>query len=465
VFGSLDFALVLSTASLMDQTVLTITGLLLLGGAMAKSAQLPLHTWLPAAMEGPTPVSALIHAATLVTAGVYLLLRSSPLLEHAPMALTVITWTGALTTLYGAATGLVQSDLKRVIAFSTCSQVGLMIMAVGLSQYAPSLFHLVQHAALKALLFLSAGSVIHACADQQDLRHLGGLLGQMPFTYTALLIGSLSLIATPFLSGHYSKDSILETAAGAFSLSGTGSFLLGTLGATLTAFYSVRLLAMTFLTGPNGPKVLYTGSHEAPLMLGLPLVVLSVISVTGGYLGRDLFLGMGTDGLSHALWVQPLASTLVDADFGLPQLVKLLPFLGTLAGALTATVLYLLMPKRVLALTAAGEVAYRFLMGKWQWDAVVTNLFIGPGLTAGSVLSVSVDTGFVELVGPHGLTGLLPSTAGAVGRTNDTALVTTQALIMLVGLLAFMVAASGSHWGGLIVLFATLTVSLMTDRR
>jgi NADH-ubiquinone oxidoreductase chain 5 len=287
----------------------------------------------------------------------------------------------------------------------------------------------------------------------------------MPFTYTALLIGSLSLIATPFLSGHYSKDSILETAAGAFSLSGTGGFILGTLGATLTAFYSVRLLAMTFLTGPNGPKVQYTGSHEAPFMLGLPLVILSVISITGGYLGRDLFLGMGTDGLSHALWVQPLANTLVDADFGLPQLVKLLPFLGTLAGALSATVLYLLMPKTVLSLTDAGAGAYRFLMGKWQWDAVVTNLFIGPGLTAGSVLSVSVDKGFVELVGPHGLTGLLPSTAGAVGRTNDSALVTTQALIMLVGLLAFMVAASGSHWGGLVVLFATLTVFLMTDRR
>jgi NADH-ubiquinone oxidoreductase chain 5 len=333
---------------------------------MSKSAQLPLHTWLPAAMEGPTPVSALIHAATLVTAGVYLLLRSSPLLEYAPTALAVIAWTGALTTLYAASVGLVQSDLKRVIAFSTCSQVGLMVIAVGLSQYAPALFHLAQHAGYKALLFLAAGSVIHAVADQQDLRRLGGLVNFLPFTYSAILIGSLSLVATPFLSGFYSKDSVLETAAGAYTLSGSIAFTLGTIGATLTSFYSFRLIAYTFFTTPNAPKQTYLNTHEAPFLLGAPLVVLAVVSVLGGYLGRDLFLGAGTDYLSTALFQHPQHVALIDAEFGLPQLIKLLPAIGTFIGAASAMYIYHLAPEVVINLTSYISVrpVYDFLVAK-----------------------------------------------------------------------------------------------------
>lgn len=464
--GSLDYATVLATVPHLNETALTVTGLLLLGGAMAKSAQLPLHTWLPAAMEGPTPVSALIHAATLVTAGVYLLLRSAPLLEHAPLVLSVITWTGALTTLYAAATGLVQSDLKRVIAFSTCSQVGLMVMAVGLSQYGPALYHLVQHAALKALLFLSAGSVIHASADQQDLRRLGGLVGFLPFTYTALLIGSLSLVATPFMSGFYSKDAVLETAAGAFNLSGASAYLLGTLGATLTAFYSVRLLAMTFFTVPNGPKAAYLGVHEAPLLLGAPLVVLAAISIMGGYLGRDLWLGMGTDYLSTAMPQLPLSSTLVEADYGLPQLVKLLPALGTLVGAMSAVVLYQAMPQVVIMITSSAPAAYSFLVAKWGWDQLLTGLMVVPGMSSGALIAKSMDLGFIEQLGPHGVSTVLPATARSASSTGGGSLVTTYALYMLVGLLVLVISLwasmvlTGGDGVGLVMVYLTAMAAL-----
>jgi NADH-ubiquinone oxidoreductase chain 5 len=385
-------------------------------------------------------VSALIHAATLVTAGVYLLLRSSPLLEYAPTALAVVAWTGALTTFYAAATGLVQTDLKRVIAFSTCSQVGLMILSVGLSQYAPGLYHLVLHAAVKSLLFLAAGSVIHAAADQQDLRRLGGLVGFLPLTYTALLIGSLSLVATPFMSGYYSKDAVLEAAAGAYTLSGGAAYTLGTLGATMTAFYSMRLLLLTFFTSPNAPKSTYENVHEASLLLGGPLVFLSLLSVVGGYLGRDLFLGLGSDYLSTALFQLPGQGAAVEAEFGLPLIVKLLPALGTLAGTLSAIFLYqyALGVVEMLSMHGLGRKVYTFLNAKWEWDALFAGLLVRPGLALGHMISKTLDRGVVEMVGPHGLSTLLPATAHTAARLDSGAVVTSYALSMLVGLLVLV---------------------------
>ena len=221
IFGSIDYATVFSLSPYVNETAITIIGLLLLTGAMAKSAQIPLHSWLPGSMEGPTPVSALIHAATLVTAGLYLLVRSSPLLEYSSTALLIITLVGASTAFFAATCGLVQNDLKRIIAFSTISQLGYMVMAVGLSQYNVALMHVVNHAFFKALLFLGAGAVIHSFADQQDVRRLGGLIKFLPFTYTAMLVGSLSLLATPWLTGFYSKDLIIELAFAQYSFSGT----------------------------------------------------------------------------------------------------------------------------------------------------------------------------------------------------------------------------------------------------
>lgn len=388
----------------------------------------------------PTPVSALIHAATLVTAGVYLLLRSSPLLEYAPTALATIAWTGAFTTFYAAITGLVQTDLKRVIAFSTCSQVGLIVISVGLSQYAPSLYHLVVHAAVKSLLFLAAGSVIHAVSDQQDLRRLGGLVNFLPFTYTALLVGSLSLVATPFLSGFYSKDAVLEAAAGAYTISGTAAYILGTAGATLTAFYSLRLLLLTFYTVPNAPKSTYMHVHESPILLGLPLVVLSFLSIIGGYLGRDIFLGLGSDYLSTALFQLPSNVAIVEAEFGLPLLVKLLPALGTFFGALSAIILYQFLPSFVhnFSLTSLGQSMYTFLNSKWQFDALFGGNFVLPGLALGHIVSKTVDRGLVELIGPYGLSTVLPSTAYTASRLDFNAVVTFYALSILLGLLVLV---------------------------
>lgn len=235
-------------------------------------------------MEGPTPVSALIHAATLVTAGVYILLRSSPLLEYAPTALRRITFCGAFTAFFAASTALLQNDLKRVIAYSTCSQIGYLFIAVGLSQYNVALFHLVNHAFFKALLFLARGGVLHSIRDQQDIRRLGGLVALIPFTYVAILIGSLSLIAFPFLTGFYSKDLILELRYGQFKFSGRVAYTLGTLTAALTAFYSFRLISMTFFTSRNACKTDYENTQEQTLAVAVPYVRLSLRAIFFGYI-------------------------------------------------------------------------------------------------------------------------------------------------------------------------------------
>jgi NADH-ubiquinone oxidoreductase chain 5 len=435
--GGLDYASVLSVAPQVSEGLATVIGLLLFGGAMSKSAQVPLHTWLPTAMEGPTPVSALIHAATLVTAGVYLLLRSSPLLEHGPTALLVITWVGALTALYAASTGLLQNDLKRVIAYSTCSQLGYMMMALGLSQYATSLYHLVGHAFFKALLFLSAGAIIHGLADQQDLRRLGGLLGLLPFTYTAMVVGSLSLMALPWLTGFYTKDAILELAGAQYTVTGSVAYWAGTLSAGLTAFYSFRLLALTFMTTPSAPKVDYEHAHEAPVIVIVPLLVLSVLAIGFGYLARDLYLGPGTDYLSHALPLSPTRLTLVEAEFGSDLWVKLLPAVLSVSGAGLALSMYTATPEATIALGDPSSVlsrVYTFLNGRWGLDTVITSLLIVPGVSVGLSASKVVDRGLIELVGPHGLSVSLPGLGRSVARL-DTGVITTYAVTIMLSAL------------------------------
>jgi len=245
-------------------------------------------------MEGPTPVSALIHAATMVTAGVFLLARCSPLFEFAPYALFIVTLVGAMTAFFAASTGLLQNDLKRVIAYSTCSQLGYMIFACGLSNYSVGVFHLSNHAFFKALLFLGAGSVIHAVADEQDMRRMGGLRQIIPFTFSVMFIGSFALMGFPFLTGFYSKDVILETAFASSTNASTFAYILGTCAAFLTAFYSMRLSFLTFLSPPNGSKSVIFGGHESPISMMLPLFILSFPSIFIGYFSRDLFIGLGT---------------------------------------------------------------------------------------------------------------------------------------------------------------------------
>ena len=439
LFGSIDYATVFSLSPYLNETAITIIGLLLLSGAMAKSAQIPLHSWLPGSMEGPTPVSALIHAATLVTAGLYLLLRSSPLLEYSSTALLVITLVGATTAFFAATCGLVQNDLKRIIAFSTISQLGYMVMAVGLSQYNVALMHVVNHAFFKALLFLGAGAVIHSFADQQDVRRLGGLIKFLPFTYTAMLVGSLSLLATPWLTGFYSKDLIIELAYAQYSFSGTFAYILGSLTAGLTAFYSFRLISLVFLTVPNGPKISYLNSHEASLAVIIPLFVLALFSIFFGFVFSDLFVGVGTDFFGNSIFIHPNNISIIEAEFSINPIIKLLPAILSLLGALTAIYLYHFNPHFVIEITetSLGRKIYTFLNGKYLFDVVYNNYIIGVGLKLGYTFSKVLDRGVIELVGPYGLANTFTNTGVNISKL-DTGVVTTYSLYITLGLLSLL---------------------------
>jgi len=299
VFNSLDYDVVFSLTPLavnykilignIEISILDMICILLFIGAMGKSAQLGLHTWLPDAMEGPTPVSALIHAATMVTAGVFLIVRCSYLFELSSLALHLIVFIGSSTAFFAATTGLFQNDMKRVIAYSTCSQLGYMIFVCGLSGYEIGVFHLSNHAFFKALLFLGAGSVIHAVADEQDMRKIGGLKNLLPFSYSIMLIGSLALMGFPFLTGFYSKDTILEIAYAKYTIWGHFSYFLGVFAAFCTAFYSMRLLFLVFLAQPNGNRVVLVNAHEGSWKMGFPLLILSILSIVVGYITRDFF--------------------------------------------------------------------------------------------------------------------------------------------------------------------------------
>ena len=437
LFGSLDYSTVFSLSSYMNETGITIIGLLLLTGAMAKSSQIPLHSWLPGSMEGPTPVSALIHAATLVTAGLYLLVRSSPILEYSSTALLVITLVGASTAFFAATCGLIQNDLKRIIAFSTISQLGYMVMAVGLSQYNAALMHVVNHAFFKALLFLGAGAVIHSFADQQDIRKMGGLINFLPFTYTAMLVGSLSLLATPWLTGFYSKDLILELAFAQYSFSGTYAFILGSITAGLTAFYSFRLICLVFLTVPNGPKNSYLNSHEANYAVVFPLFILALFSIFFGYFASDIFVGLGSDFFANSIFIHPNNISIIEAEFSLPLIIKLLPALLSLLGALLATLLYHFNPKFLLDLTNnnLGREIYTFLNGKYLFDVVYNKYIITFGAKLGYIISKVLDRGIIELIGPYGLENNFKKTSKNISDL-DTGVITTYSLYISLGLLS-----------------------------
>ena len=439
LFGSLDYATIFSLVPFMNETAITIIGLLLLTGAMAKSAQIPLHSWLPGSMEGPTPVSALIHAATLVTAGLYLLLRSSPLLEYSSTALLVITLTGATTAFFAATCGLVQNDLKRIIAFSTISQLGYMVMAVGLSQYNVALMHVINHAFFKALLFLGAGAVIHSFSDQQDVRRLGGLINFLPFTYTAMLVGSLSLLATPWLTGFYSKDLIIELAYGQYSFSGTYAFILGSLTAGLTAFYSFRLICLVFLTVPNGPKQSYLNAHEANNKVIIPLFLLALFSIFFGFIFSDLFVGMASDFFGNAIFIKPNNISLIEAEFSLPLIIKLLPALLSLFGASLAIFLYHNSPTFIIDLTDNffGQKIYTFFNGKYFFDIIYNNYIINKGLELGYTISKVLDRGIIEMVGPYGLSQTLTNTGKNISKL-DTGVITTYSIYITLSLLSLI---------------------------
>jgi len=439
VFGSLNYASIFSLVPYMNETAITIIALLLVGGALAKSANIPLHSWLPGSMEAPTPVSALLHAATLVTAGIYLLLRCSPLLEYSPTVLLVITVIGSTTAFFAATCGLLQNDLKRIIAFSTISQLGYMMMAIGLSQYNVALMHTVNHAFFKALLFLGAGAVIHSFADQQDVRRMGGLIKFLPFTYSAMLVGSLSLLATPFLTGFYSKDLILELAYGQYSFSGMYAFILGTTTAGITAFYSFRLISLVFLTTANGQKQSYLNSHESNLSVIIPLFLLALFSIFFGYVFSDLFVGVGSDFFANSLFIHPNNISIIEAEFSLNPIIKLLPALISLTGAVTAIFMYHRYPEFIINLTDSklGRKIYSFLNGKYYFDVIYNHYIVALGLKLGYFISKEIDRGAIELLGPYGLANTFNNSANNISKL-DTGIITTYSLYITIGLLSLL---------------------------
>jgi NADH-ubiquinone oxidoreductase chain 5 len=439
LFGSFNYSIIFSLVPYINETAISIVALLLLGGALAKSANIPLHSWLPGSMEAPTPVSALLHAATLVTAGIYLLLRSSPILEFSPTVLLLITLIGSTTAFFAATCGLLQNDLKRIIAFSTISQLGYMMMAIGISQYNVALMHTVNHAFFKALLFLGAGAVIHSFADQQDVRRMGGLIKILPFTYSVMLVGSLSLLATPYLTGFYSKDLILELAYGQYSFSGMYAFILGSITAGITAFYSFRLISLVFLTTPNGSKQTYLNSHESNITVIIPLLILALFSIFFGYVLSDLFVGVGSDFFGNSLFLHPNNISIIEAEFSINPIIKLLPAILSLTGATLAILLYNISPEFIISLTdtSLGRKIYSFLNGKYYFDVIYNHYIVSAGLKLGYIISKQIDRGSIELLGPYGLAKTITNTGINISKL-DTGIITTYSLYITIGLLSLL---------------------------
>ncbi|MDE2463190.1 MAG: NADH-quinone oxidoreductase subunit L, partial [Alphaproteobacteria bacterium] len=395
-FGSVSFATIFAGVTAhahdtyhlfgQDYLVLDVIGILLFLGAMGKSAQIGLHVWLPDAMEGPTPVSALIHAATMVTAGVFLMARMSPLMDYAPAALAMVTVIGGTTALFAATIGCTQNDIKRVIAYSTCSQLGYMFVAAGVGAYQASIFHLLTHAFFKALLFLGAGSVIHAMSDEQDMRKMGGIWRAIPVTYTVMWIGSLALAGVPPFAGYFSKDAILEAAWAAHTSVGTYGYICGLAAAFLTAFYSWRLLIMTFHGKPRADHHVMEHVHESPAVMLWPLLALSAGATVLGWIFRNQLIGSDW----HAFWgtaiaIAPSNHVLADME-NMPVALTLAPtFLGV-CGIALAYYMYLVRPALPGALAARFHFVYELLLNKWYIDEVYDRIFVTPFKAAAGFL-------------------------------------------------------------------------------
>jgi len=464
--GNLDYATVFSLAPYINSDVITIIGLCLLIGAMAKSSQLGLHVWLPMAMEGPTPVSALIHAATMVTAGVYLLMRSSPLLEYSSTILLACLWLGAITTVFSSLVGLFQQDIKKVIAYSTMSQLGMMVIAVGLSSYNLALFHLINHAFYKGLLFLGAGAVIHAVADNQDFRKYGGLISFLPLSYSVMLIASLSLVAFPFMTGFYSKDLILESAFGQYSFSGLAVYIIAVTGAIFTTLYSVKVLYLTFLGNPNGSLSSYKHAHEGNIFLNLPLIILAIFSVFFGFIFKDAFIGLGTDFFSdNSLFIHPMHEILLNTEFALPTIFKLLPLICTIVFTIIALIYSEFLPENVLGfkLSRLGYNIYGFFNQRFLVEFFYNNYITSLILDLGGQTTKILDKGSIEMLGPVGIQRELMKLSKRLVSLN-TSVVTNYGLYIAISfILIVLITYLDLLLGVSLILLLSLVLIIATD--
>ena len=416
---------------------LEVVSILLFIGAMGKSAQLGLHTWLPDAMEGPTPVSALIHAATMVTAGVFLVCRMSPIIEYAPVALDVITIVGASTAIFAATIGITQFDIKRVIAYSTCSQLGYMFFAAGVSAYPAAMFHLTTHAFFKALVFLGAGSVIHALSDEQDLRNMGGIWRKVPVTYTMMWVGSLALAGFPFFAGFYSKDMILEAAYGTHTGVGMFAFWLGCAAALLTAFYSWRLLILAFHGQPRASEEVMSHVHESPNVMTLPLVPLALGAIFAGWAGYELFVGYDMAAFwGESIFILP-THTAMEAAHHVPLWVKLLPIVLATSGVAGAYIAYVKMQHLPAKIASACGGFYHFLFNKWYFDEFYDRIFVRPAVVFGGWLWKRGDKGTIDYFGPDGLSALVGRLSARLVHIQ-TGYVYHYAFAMMIGVVVLL---------------------------
>jgi NADH-quinone oxidoreductase subunit L len=435
--------------------VMTTICVLLFIGAMGKSAQLGLHTWLPDAMEGPTPVSALIHAATMVTAGVFMLARCSPLFEYAPFALQLVCLIGALTAFFAATVGTSQFDIKRVIAYSTCSQLGYMFFAIGVGAYGAAVFHLFTHAFFKALLFLGAGSVIHAMHHEQDMRYYGGLAKKIPITFAVMMIGTLAITGVPFLSGFYSKDAILEAAFMSKSEIGYVAYGFGTVAATLTSFYSWRLIFLTFFGAPrwsqsehiqhaahdnhhHGHDHSHDGTagyhpHESPWVMLVPLIVLAIGAALAGFTFHDHFIGEA----HQEFWgvsIKIVGDDVLNAIHHIPPFWKWLPTAGMVFGLLMALNSYIWNTGAPKVFTDMFSGLHAFFFNKWYFDELYDFLFVRPSLWLGKIFWKG-DGAIIDGLGPDGVSAAVSMVARR-SKLIQTGYVYHYAFAMLIGLVA-----------------------------
>ena len=444
--GAIDFDTVFAQApSLTGKTIhflawdvdaLTLICLLLFMGAMGKSAQFLLHTWLPDAMEGPTPVSALIHAATMVTAGVFMVARLSPLFELAPQAQTFVTFIGATTAFFTATIGLVQNDIKRIIAYSTCSQLGYMFVAMGTGAYSIGMFHLFTHAFFKALLFLGSGSVILAMHHEQDIRHMGGLKDKIPFTYWTMVIGTLALTGFPLTAGYFSKDAIIEAA-----YVGTNSMALYAFGSTviaaaLTAFYSWRLIFVTFHGSPHDHHH-YEAARESPMVMLVPLGFLAAGSILAGFPFKDLFAGHGVSEFFRDSLKFGESNHVLEDMHRIPYLVAVAPTLMMALGFAVAWEFYIRRPELPAELARQHQPLYRFLLNKWYFDEIYDVLIVRPVLWLGRILWKYGDGWLIDGWGPDGVSARVLDVTRGVVRLQ-TGYLYHYAFAMLIGVAALV---------------------------
>ncbi len=450
VFGSMDFDTVFAAANAQkgmtmqflswEFDVMTVICLLLFMGAMGKSAQLLLHTWLPDAMEGPTPVSALIHAATMVTAGVFMVARLSPLFELSPTALQVVTFIGASTAIFAATVGVTQNDIKRVVAYSTCSQLGYMFVALGVGAYGAGIFHLFTHAFFKALLFLGSGAVIHAVSDEQDMRKMGGLAKKIPYTYAMMIIGTIALtgVGIPTLigtAGFYSKDAIIESAFAAHSWVGNYAFWMTVAAAFLTSFYSWRLIFMTFHGPSRVEEEAAKHIHESPNVMLIPLYLLAVGALVSGFVFKDFFIGHDP---AH-FWGKSISDTkeIVAAMHHVPLWVKLSPFVMMVGGFFLAWLFYIKFTKLPALFARIFRPVYLFSYNKWYFDELYNLIFIRPAMWLGRLFWKGGDGKIIDGLGPDGIAArVLDITRGATRM--QTGYVYHYAFVMLIGLAAII---------------------------